>query len=334
MVPEPGIAVAICAYTEARWEWLTEAVRSVTAQSRPAAEVILVVDFNDALLSRAQHAFPGVRVIPNAEAQGLSGARNTATRACQAEIVAFLDDDAAAADDWLESLSRAYSTPNVQGAGGRIDPIWATGRPPWWPPEFDWVVGCTYRGMPEMTTDVRNVIGANMSFRRSAILSAGGFDLGIGRSRGRPMGGEETELSIRISQRLDDARIRYEPLARVNHHVPADRATFRYFVQRCYAEGLSKARVARMTGSDRGLASERRYASRTLPAAAWRNVLGAIHDLEPWRLTRSVTIVVGLAVTIAGYVIGGRQIGEIARSGMPDAPGSDAAGRTGVSAAE
>ena len=307
MTDSPTIAVVICAFTEARWDRLLAAVGSVAAQSRPASETILVIDHNDTLLARAREAVPGVRVLANdAPDPGLSGGRNTGTLAASAEVIAFLDDDAVAAPDWLERLAAPYAEAEVVGAGGRIDPVWATGRPAWWPSEFDWVVGCTYRGMPEAASDVRNVIGANMSFRRSAILAGGGFDVATGRGRGRPLGGEETELAIRLASIIDGARIRYEPDAAVAHAVPADRASFRYFVRRCYAEGLSKARVARLAGRGQGLASERRYATRVLPAGVLRELGSAARHLDPAAIGRAAAIAIGLLVTTAGYALGGR----------------------------
>jgi glycosyltransferase involved in cell wall biosynthesis len=300
----PTFAVVICAFTERRWRWLLEAIDSVVVQSCPAAEIIVVIDHNERLRERLQTAVTGVRVIANAEARGLSGARNTGARAASADVIAFLDDDAAASPDWLEHLGSPYAMSDVIGVGGRIDPSWATRRPAWWPPEFDWVVGCSYRGMPEVAADVRNPLGANMSFRRVAILDAGGFDTGTGRGRGRPLGGEETELAIRIVHDVAGARIRYEPAARVDHHVPARRATLRYFVERCYAEGLSKARVARLAGRSDGLASERRYTTRTIPMAALRELRAAISDRDDDRLRCLGALVVGVMVTAVGYVIG------------------------------
>jgi glycosyltransferase involved in cell wall biosynthesis len=296
--------VVICAFTEDRWKWLLESIDSVVGQTHAAAEIIVVIDHNERLRERLDSAGTGARVIANSEARGLSGARNTGARAAGTEVVAFLDDDAAALPDWLEHLVGPYASPEIVAVGGRIDPVWATRRPAWWPPEFDWVVGCTYRGMPGSASDVRNPLGANMSFRRSAILEAGGFDAGTGRGRGRPLGGEETELAIRIAQGVPGARIRYEPDARVVHHVPARRSTFRYFLERCYAEGLSKARVARLSGRTDGLASERRYATRTVPSAALREAREGIAHFDGDRLKCFGALLLGVMVTTVGYAIG------------------------------
>jgi hypothetical protein len=50
------------------------------------------------------------------------------------------------------------------------------GRPGWFPPEFGWVVGCSYRGTPAERTMVRHFIGGNMSLRRRLVVESDGFD--------------------------------------------------------------------------------------------------------------------------------------------------------------
>ena len=108
----------------------------------------MVIDHHDALLARSSAAFPGVTVLPNAYAQGLSGARNTGIEASTGDVVCFLDDDAAAEGSWTTHLLAPYEDPNVLGVGGAAIPTWETTAPSWWPGEFGWVVGCSYRGQP------------------------------------------------------------------------------------------------------------------------------------------------------------------------------------------
>jgi len=308
------VSVVICAYTQDRWDDIVAAARSIRAQDTAALETIIVVDHNPALLERVQAEFADVTVVENVESRGLSGARNSGVAITRGEVVAFLDDDAWAESDWLTCLLDAYREPRVIGVGGQINPAWQRARPRWWPHEFDWVVGCSYRGLPDRRAEVRNMIGANMSFRRSVLAMTGPFSHGIGRVGTRPLGGEETELAIR-ARRHSGGRILHEPRARVHHRVPASRATRRYFINRCYAEGLSKAAISRLVGADSALATERTYAIRTLGSGVFRHAGDALRRGDGHGLLRAVWIVIGLAATTAGYIVGRTTARAITGSG-------------------
>ncbi|HEY1914305.1 MAG TPA: glycosyltransferase family 2 protein [Streptosporangiaceae bacterium] len=297
-------SVVICAYTQQRHKETCAAVDSVLAQSFPGKEVIVVVDHNPALHASLTAALPGVTVVENREERGLSGGRNTGVALAQGDVVAFLDDDAVADPDWLKFLADSYADPAVMGVGGLILPLWQAHRPSWFPEEFDWVVGCTYRGMPQERAQVRNLLGANASFRRQAFEVAGGFQHGIGRSAGKlPLGCEETEFCIRLRQRQPGAIVLFDNRAVVRHHVPADRGRFSYFRSRCYAEGLSKALVTASVGASDGLSAERSYATKTLPAAVARGFADVIKG-DRSGLRRAAAVCAGLAATAAGYAVG------------------------------
>ena len=304
----PDISVVICVYTEDRWEDILAAVDSVLSQSRPALETLLVVDHNPALLDRLAGEFKeraGVRVLANAGPRGLSAGRNTGIAASHGEVIAFLDDDAVAERDWLRRFAEGYADPRVMAVGGRTLPIWVSGRRPgWFPEEFDWVVGCTYRGLPPGRARVRNVLGGNASFRRTAFDAAGGFATGIGRDGDRrPLGCEETELCIRLTRARPDAVLLIDDRAVIHHRVPAAREDFRYFRTRVWAEGLSKALVARSVGTAKGLESERRYTTRVLPAGVARGLRDAALA-RPGGAGRAGAIVTGVLTAAGGYLIG------------------------------
>ena len=300
MVHAPTISVIICAYTDVRWNDLIEAVASLRRQQMAPAEVIVVVDHNPGLLARARAEFLDVTVLENTGSQGLSGARNSGLAAASGEIVAFMDEDAAADPTWLEELAGAYADPNVLGAGGAIVPQWQNGRPGWFPEEFDWVVGCTYRGMPRVQNPVRNLIGCNMSLRREVFAEVGGFRPGIGRVGTLPVGCEETELCMRVRQRWPQGELVYVPAAVVRHSVPQARATWAYFRSRCYAEGISKALVTQFVGAQDGLSSERAYTLRTLPAGVLRGLRTTLRG-QAEGLGRAAAIAGGFMLTAIGY---------------------------------
>ncbi|UFQ14752.1 MULTISPECIES: glycosyltransferase family 2 protein [Streptomyces] len=305
------ISVVICVYTEDRWEDILAAVSSVRAQSRTALETLLVVDHNASLLDRLTGEYEEcaatgeVRVLANAGPRGLSASRNTGIAAARGSVIAFLDDDAVAERDWLRHFAEGFEDPRVFAVGGRTLPVWESGRrPAWFPEEFDWVVGCTYKGHPEGRARVRNVLGGNASFRRSAFDIAGGFATGIGRGGDRrPLGCEETEFCIRLTRARPDAVLLVDDRAVIHHRVPAARERFPYFRTRAYAEGLSKALVARSVGAGKGLESERRYTTRVLPAGVGRGLRDAVLG-RPGGAGRAGAIVAGVAAAAGGFVAG------------------------------
>ena len=301
----PTVSVVICTYTEQRWPDLKQALESVFEQSTRPDEIVLVVDHCPALQQRAFEEWGdrGVGVVPNRGVRGLSDSRNTGVDVTTGALVLFLDDDAVAHPNWIRTLVAAYTDPRVLGVGGRARPRWAVRRPAWFPVEFEWVVGCSYRGQPARRSPVRNFIGANMSFRREALAAAGGFRSDLGRVGTVPSGCEETELCIRMQRGADDGVLLYEPAAEVWHTVPAQRATWSYFRSRCYGEGVSKAQVSRLVGTRRGLSSELRYLLLTILAGMAASVGLAAHR-RPAGLVRAVAMLAGVGATVLGYTVG------------------------------
>ena len=301
-----SVSVIVCAYTEDRWTLLTEAIDSVLHQDRPVNEIVLVIDHNPELAAHAAEAFEDlatVHVLKNEEPRGLSGARNTGVRHAAGDILAFLDDDARAHPDWLTSLLEPFTDPAVMGTGGFVAPAWEEPPPRWLPHEFLWVVGASYIGLPLERVPIRNPIGASMAFRAEAFRLAGGFTQGLGRLGKTPLGCEETEFGIRLRQTVPGSIVLYVPDSRVDHHVPRERATWRYFASRCWAEGASKALVTEHVGGSDGLASERSYATRTLPRGVLAGLWAALRG-DRSGVARSGAIAAGLAITAAGYLRG------------------------------
>lgn len=315
MIPSSAgltVSTITCAFTEARWDDLTAALESLHAQTRCPDEVILVVDNNTSLLNRAQAAFPDVVVIPNTHSRGASGARNTGSDRARGEIVAFLDDDATADPNWLEELLVPFRDGAVAGVGGEARPHWPATRPRWFPAEFDWVVGCSYVGLPVVTGPVRNLIGTNMSVRRTLMASVNGFREGFGNvvldpspdaRQTRLSTCEETDFCIRVTQAHQNALWIYEPAAKVYHRVRGDRTTFKYFIARCWLEGKGKALLRQLLGPADALGAEREYVRRVLP----RGILNGLSDsARHGQLSggfRATVIAFGFAATATSYVL-------------------------------
>ena len=89
---------------------------------------------------------------------------------------------------------------------------------------------------------------------------------------------------------------------------------------RCYAEGLSKAIVAKFVGTGDGLSAERTYALWTLPCGVARGVWDVLRHGDVAGLARAGAIITGLLVTTLGFVSGKIQQGFSARQAeeLPD----------------
>ena len=297
--------MVICAYDSGRWPDLVRAVDSVRGQTRPPRELVIVIDRNEELLARANRELAGVQVVRNRREGGISGARNTGVDQAVGEVVVFLDDDAIAESDWLERLTDPYGDEAVLGVGGQILPLWRFGRPAWFPGEFNWVVGCSYVGLPEVRSPVRNPIGASLSARRSVLLEVGGFDHSMGRVSAEDhtvVSGtaDETELCIRATTRWPDRHWLYEPAARVHHVVPRSRLSWSFFVGRCRMEGTAKALLSEIAGPSQSLESERRYVRRALPRGVVRE-LAALARGDRYAGARAAALVAGTAITAGTY---------------------------------
>jgi glycosyltransferase involved in cell wall biosynthesis len=173
---------------------------------------------------------------------GLSNARNVAAREARAPIVAFMDDDAIAAPDWLEALLAVFEKfgAEAQVVGGRVDPLWEVPQPAWLPDDLLGNVSVVnWGGVDRFASRTEWVAGTNIAFRVEALRAAGGFSVHLGRTRGGQalLSNDETDVIERMSAR--GARLIYAPGAAVEHLVPAERLTQAWFRRRVAWQAVS-----------------------------------------------------------------------------------------------
>jgi glycosyltransferase involved in cell wall biosynthesis len=252
------VSVVVCTYAEKRYDDFRAAAESVLGQTHDDVELVVVVDGNDTICERVRGAFGDddrVKVHCNDRTRGLSYSRTRGVEAATGEVIAFLDDDAVAREDWVEQLCRGYEE-EALAVGGRMVPEWVDGEPDHLPEEFSWLVGVTYEPRLEDWTEVRNTMGSNISFRREVFEELGGFDEQVGLAGDDNLQAEETEFCIRMRQTFGHG-VLYNPEAVVAHKVFAYRTEVSWLLRRAFWQGYSK-RAVESLGSDRGDA-ERDY---------------------------------------------------------------------------
>ena len=162
----PKVSVVICTYNRA--DCLADAVRSVVAQEAPFPFEVMVVDNNSTdgtrgLVGELQQEFPNLRYVFEGE-QGLSRARNRGLQESDAEIVAFIDDDALAYSGWLAALVAGFSDQTIAVVGGKIEVFYPVERPTWVTDRMEVLLGRFDRG--DVSLDVSDVFGGNFALKR------------------------------------------------------------------------------------------------------------------------------------------------------------------------
>ncbi|MFG1931676.1 glycosyltransferase family 2 protein [Mycobacterium sp. NPDC048908] len=294
-IESEDISVVIPCYTEKRLPNIIAALASLQHQQFPPHAVIVAVDNNETLARKLQAMFDWVTVVVNERLQGASATRNRGVEAVTTKYTAFLDDDEVADRDWLWELTRPLAENNVVGTGGKYEVTWPSGKPFWFPREFEWVVGGSYEGLPILTAPVRNVWSGNMAVRTDVFRSVGGFRNDFGK-RGDAPQPEDTDLCIRMA--AAGGHWMYVPAATINHSIPRSRVSMGYFLRRCFAEGRGKGLMASNLGSASVIGVERDYAMTVLRVAVVR-----LHSLRATETSQGFTILLGLTCAASGYLL-------------------------------
>jgi glucosyl-dolichyl phosphate glucuronosyltransferase len=248
-------SIAIATYNRA--SELADTLASL-AGLRPAAGdwEVIVVDNNSpdgtrGVVEAAARTFPApLRYVFERE-QGRSPALNAGIRLSRGDIIVTTDDDVRVEPDWLDRAGDGLERLRCDYVGGRVTPIWGAPRPAWLPNHGgqQWAVIALLDYGPEPIEFGSQVpLGVNMAFRREAFTRAGLLDPHTGRKAGTLLGQEVREWCIRA--RGVGMRGFYVPDMVVQHLIPADRLTKRYFRRWFYWRGISRAQLYERWGFD------------------------------------------------------------------------------------
>lgn len=262
---EPRVTVCLC--TRNRPAYIRDCLAGLRRQTvTPDRFGVLVVDSGSATANHAElvsivAAHPNARLI-TLDHSGVSLARNVGARTVGTGYIAYIDDDAVPAPDWVERIiaviQQAPRPPAV--LGGRILPLWEAPLPGWWPDSLRGVLsiieteGCGEYRTHEVPEKLEPY-AANVTMHVPALLAMGGFGATIGRQGDVLLSDEEVQLAWRMQDAGYSAR--YDSSIVVHHHIQPLRLTPAWLLSRLYWQGVSTVISRRLLGH---------------PGAVWREL--------------------------------------------------------------
>lgn len=246
--------ILICTYNRAAL--LRESLRAMAALvPPPECDVeIVVVDNNSTdatpqVIATAAATSPFRVVGLHERAQGKSFALNRGLQMARGDIIALTDDDVWPDQEWLHRIVATFRERDVNFVFGKVLPRWGATPPAdllttsaqdiWGP-----LALVDYGDEPaEYTADrtgQRLPIGANLAFKRDALVQVGGWRTDLGKVNNTLTSGEDHEIFCRF-RRFGHYSGFYDPNIVVRHYVPARRLTRQYFRQWFFWSGKTHA---------------------------------------------------------------------------------------------
>jgi glucosyl-dolichyl phosphate glucuronosyltransferase len=186
---------------------------------------------------------------------GKTPALNAGLAIARGDILALTDDDVLVSDDWIPTVRCIFADPSVALVGGRVDPLWERPAPRWLRVDEGGRYGTMASPLALLhygeaqPLGARTAVGANMIVRRSVHDAVGGFAPHLGRRRGTLLCGEDHEFCEKVA--AAGYRCEYRPELKVQHWVPADRTTLRYYLRWFFWSGITNSMLERKRSSDR-----------------------------------------------------------------------------------
>jgi len=319
------VKISVVVPTYNRAAFVARTITSLTEQSLAALEIIVVdngsTDDTGAVVGALAPGIKRLRHIVEPRL-GVSVARNRGAAEASGELVAFLDDDAVAAPDWLGSLADAASrSPGAVAVAGPIGLRWIRPAPRWVRDLEGWY------GQFDLGEEPKNIdyplypFASNLAFRREAFLSVGGFPVELGPRGSHRIANEEDGLFGRVAERR--WTVVYEPRALVYHWVHTERLSRRYLLRRGFTQGTSNVLVDTLFAPSRTRAERARRSVEAVGDAlkAGRIALGQRDQGSPLRALVATSTSLGSAVREAGLATARHQPARPAATGTGTALG-------------
>ena len=287
------------------YDHFCEAAESVLNQTYNNVELVVIVDGTPDVYDKILEDYDNhedMIISCNDENVGLLQSRNRGAELATGDVVAFIDDDAIADEEWIERLVDAYENQNPIATGGKMTPEWIAGKPSFLPEEFYWLIGVTHRGFADGAGEVRNTFGSNISFRTNLFEELGGFNVSIGGRKGdKNLQGGETELCARMRTEYDQG-IWYVPEAEVAHKVFQYRTKVGWLLDRAFWQGYSKRAMETLLEDNDD--EEAEFLTRLITDFTLLRIRNIIQSPSIARITQLVMLWVFTTTVGIGYLYG------------------------------
>ncbi|GAB2973847.1 glycosyltransferase family 2 protein [Actinotalea caeni] len=212
-----SLTASVVIITYARPDYVRTCLEHLGRLSTAPREIVVVdASPDDRTITLVAEEFPDVRLVRNELGPGtMPESRQLGYAATDGDVIAFIDDDAFVDPDWLDQLLAPYEDPSVVAVGGRalngIEGEETSGLGEIGRLLPDGRLTGNFAADPGRVIEVDHLLGANMSFRRSALDAIGGI-------RGNYPGTclcEESDISLRLGKA--GGRLVFQPRAIVRH---------------------------------------------------------------------------------------------------------------------
>jgi len=250
----PYISVIICTYN--RDKFIGKSLECIYEQSLDKSFYETIVIDNNSTDNTAdiiksfisQHSGLSMRYVFESN-KGLSFARNRGMKEAKGQILTYVDDDAEAVPNFLESIYQLMKEkPGVIGIGGKVMPVYPGGTEPVWMNKYlNGFVGRVDFGTNPLPFNkkMKYPAGCNMTYRKEILQKAGGFNNKL------TFRSDDKYIFYQVSK--ISSNIYYLPQAMVYHNIDQQRLTFENFKRLYLKTGNEEKIRIRSEGSFFGL---------------------------------------------------------------------------------
>ncbi len=276
------LSVIVCTYK--RPALLREALQSLVSQELPLDFFeVIVVDNNSqdetaGVVREFCARLPNFRYV-HEEKQGLSHSRNRGCEEARGDYAIYIDDDAKAHSEYLNTVFKTTLAHGPDIMGGPIYPYYTEKKPAWFKDDYE-----IRRHAKETGWSTKcSISGSSFVIRRELLKSLGMFNPQLGMVGEKVRLGEEKAVLNRYRTRpIEDQKVFYHLDCIIYHHVPGSKMRPRYLLKRYFIAGHTKARIEKMTRGRWGILGRGKYIAKCW----WGRCIAPVLHLKNAKLKR------------------------------------------------